>query len=134
LLTRLNTIRRAHPALQQLRNLTIHQTENENIIAFSRRIPAGKMPLAADPEWPTTTPPGTDDVILVVVNLDPWGTQETYLHLDMAALGLVQPDGTTHDPYAARDLITGQTYLWNASPFIRLDPRGNVAHILHITP
>src|SRR5205807_6205559 len=37
LLTKLNAIRRAHPALQQLRYLRWHHPDNEQIIAFSKR-------------------------------------------------------------------------------------------------
>ena len=39
-LTRLNEIRRAHPALQQLRNITIHSSDDENILVFSKSSPA----------------------------------------------------------------------------------------------
>ena len=35
-LTRLNETRRAHPALQRLRNLTIHSSDDENILVFSK--------------------------------------------------------------------------------------------------
>ncbi len=36
-LTRLNEIRRQHPALQRLRNLTIHHADDENVLVFSKR-------------------------------------------------------------------------------------------------
>ena len=36
-LTRLNEIRRAHPALQLLRNVTIHSSDDENVLVFSKR-------------------------------------------------------------------------------------------------
>ena len=35
-LTRLNEVRRAHPALQLLRNITIHSSDDENILVFSK--------------------------------------------------------------------------------------------------
>ncbi len=35
-LTRLNETRRAHPALQLLRNITIHSSDDENILVFSK--------------------------------------------------------------------------------------------------
>src|SRR3954447_7211666 len=37
LLTRLNALRRAHPALNRLRNLWIHQTDNDAIMCYSKR-------------------------------------------------------------------------------------------------
>ncbi|WP_031186465.1 alpha-glucosidase C-terminal domain-containing protein, partial [Streptomyces sp. NRRL S-1896] len=63
LVTKLNTIRRRHPALQRLRNLRFHQTDNDAVLAYSKRT-------------------GTDTVI-VVVNLDPHHTQEATVSLDM---------------------------------------------------
>ena len=47
LLTRLNTIRREHPALHQLRNLTVQHSSNEAILAFSKHLPAGFHPEGA---------------------------------------------------------------------------------------
>ena len=35
-LTRLNEIRRAHPALQQLRNLTVHSSDDDDVVVFSK--------------------------------------------------------------------------------------------------
>ncbi|MBL3671827.1 DUF3459 domain-containing protein, partial [Streptomyces sp. M2CJ-2] len=68
LITRLNTIRRAHPALRQLRNLRFHDTDNDAVIAYSKR--------------------SGSDVVLVVANLDPHRTQEATVSLDMPQLGL----------------------------------------------
>ena len=68
-LTRLNEIRRAHPALQRLRNLRVHDSDDENILVFSKQRRA-------------------TDTVIVVVNLDPHATRETTVHLDLPALGL----------------------------------------------
>ncbi|MYX94503.1 DUF3416 domain-containing protein, partial [Streptomyces sp. SID486] len=68
LITRLNAIRREHPALQRLRNLRFHRTDNDAVLAYSKST-------------------GTDTV-LVVVNLDPHHTQEATVSLDMPQLGL----------------------------------------------
>src|SRR5207249_3275839 len=37
LITQLNTIRRRHPALQRLRNIHFHRTDNDALIAYSKR-------------------------------------------------------------------------------------------------
>ncbi|MDX6275290.1 MAG: hypothetical protein QOJ92_2500, partial [Frankiales bacterium] len=66
-LTRLNDIRRRHPALQRLRNLVVHPTDNDSILCFSKR--------------------EGSDLVIVVVNVDPHGTREATVHLDMPALG-----------------------------------------------
>ncbi|ACZ31432.1 alpha amylase catalytic region [Xylanimonas cellulosilytica DSM 15894] len=133
LLRRLNEIRREHPALQQLRNLSVHHADNGNVLAFSRRVRAEHLPLAAgDGRSPVAG--HTDDVVLVIVNLDPWGAQESTVHLDLAALGLTPPPGTDGSApfFVAHDLLSGESYPWGAHPFVRLDPRHQVAHVLQV--
>ncbi|WP_329567732.1 alpha-1,4-glucan--maltose-1-phosphate maltosyltransferase [Kitasatospora sp. NBC_01266] len=61
LLTTLNRLRREHPALQELRNLSFLPTDNDRIIAYTKQT-------------------GTDQVI-VVVNLDPHHPQEATVTL-----------------------------------------------------
>jgi starch synthase (maltosyl-transferring) len=106
LLTTLNLVRRAHPALQQLRQLHIHGSTNDNILVFSKR--AG------------------DDRVIVVLNLDPERGQEAGLELDFAALGL---DG--RGQIAVHDALTGADWLWDRHPFVRLTP-DQPAHIVSI--
>jgi starch synthase (maltosyl-transferring) len=106
-LTRLNEIRRTHPALQLLRNITIHSSDDDQVLVFSKR--AG------------------DDVVIVVVNLDPHGTRETMVHLDMPALGL-----DWHDSFLVHDEITGSEWSWNQHNYVRLDPGHEPAHVLTV--
>jgi len=106
-LTRLNEIRRAHPALQQLRNLTVHGSDDDHVICFAKR--AG------------------EDVVIVVINLDPYGTRETLVHLDLPALGLVGGDSFT-----VHDELTDQTWTWSEHSYVRLDPVEEPAHVLTV--
>ena len=108
-ITQLNQIRRAHPALLQLRNLRFHHTDSDSIIAYSKRT--------------------GDNLILVVVNLDPTYSQETTVHWDMKALGIA-----THS-FEVKDLLDSQSFTWSPDTFIRLDPArptGKVAHICQV--
>ena len=114
LLKRLNEIRREHPALQRLRGATVHRTDDDAILAFSRRVPAAHSPT------------GAEDVVVTIVLLDPHSTRETMLHLDMPALGLGWDDG-----FVARDMLSGQTWSWGEHVFVRLDPE-NPAHVVHV--
>ncbi|MCW2764147.1 MAG: glgE1 [Nocardioides sp.] len=116
-LTRLNEIRRAHPALQQLRNLTIHHSDDENILVFSKSAAVSTSP---------TGDPVTDTVI-VVVNVDPHAARETMVHLDLPALGL-----SWGDSLAVHDEITGQDWSWSQHNYVRLDPGHEPAHILTV--
>jgi starch synthase (maltosyl-transferring) len=111
-LRRLNEIRRAHPALRQLRDLTVHGSDDEHVLVFSKRARRDGEP---------------DDVVVVVLNVDPHGAHETMVHLDLAALGL-QPD----DRFEVHDELTGQVWSWGTDNYVRLDPAGEVAHILTV--
>jgi starch synthase (maltosyl-transferring) len=106
-LGRLNELRRAHPALQLLRNLTVHPTDDDQILCFSKV--AG------------------EDRVIVVVNLDPHATRETMVHLDLAALGLSPDAGFT-----VHDELTGAEWGWGEHDYVRLDPQHEPAHILTV--
>ncbi len=114
-ITRLNQARKAHPALQRLRDITFHATDSDQVIAYSRRLPA------------ELGPDGVEDCVLVVVNLDPHGTRETMVHLNMPELGL-----DWHDTVTVHDLLSGDTYRWGEHAFVRLDPFTQPAHVLHL--
>jgi starch synthase (maltosyl-transferring) len=111
-LTRLNEIRRDHPALHWLRNLVFHHVEDSNIMAFSKR---------------RTLPDGTEDIVIVVANLDPHSTRESTVHLDMPALGFDYPE-----TFAAHDLITDESWHWGEHNYVRLGPASEPVHVLAI--
>ncbi|QGN59298.1 DUF3416 domain-containing protein [Nostocoides sp. HKS02] len=116
-LTRLNEIRREHPSLHWLRNITFHHVDDENIIAFSKR-------------RVETAPDGavlSEDIVVVVANLDPHSTRESTVHLTMPALGL-----DYHDGMAAQDLITGASWHWGEHVYVRLGPETEPVHIVAI--
>jgi starch synthase (maltosyl-transferring) len=113
-LTKLNAVRRAHPALQQLRNVVIHSSDDENVLVFSKQVSTG-----------STSDPG--DLVIVVINLDPHGARETVVHLDLPALGL-----GWHDSLAVHDEITGEDWHWGQHNYVRLDPGVEPAHLLTV--
>jgi starch synthase (maltosyl-transferring) len=118
LLTSLNQIRSTHVALRRLRNLTIHPTSDDQTVCFSRLVPADQ------------SPDGQADAIIVIVNLDPHVTHDSLVHLDLAALGLSEAEGS----FTAHDLLSGDTFEWGAEVFVRLDPHVCPAHIVHVRP
>ncbi|MFD5587360.1 alpha-1,4-glucan--maltose-1-phosphate maltosyltransferase [Streptomyces sp. NPDC127063] len=107
LITRLNDIRRGHPALRRLRNLRFHTTDNDAVLAYSKR--------------------EGDDTVLVVVNLDPHHTQEATVSLDMPRLGR-----DWHAELSVHDELTGATYRWGSANYVRLDPGRTPAHVFHV--
>ena len=70
---------------------------------------------------------GPDEHVIVVINLDPHGTRETMLHLNMPALGL-----DWHDSFQVHDEITGESWTWWERSYVRLDPHHEPAHILTV--
>ncbi|MFE0339623.1 alpha-1,4-glucan--maltose-1-phosphate maltosyltransferase [Streptomyces sp. NPDC058955] len=105
----LNRVRRAHPALQDLRSLRFHRTDNDQVVAYSKQ--AG------------------DDLVLTVVSLDPHGPQEATVSLDLPALGLdwdVVLD--------VHDELTGTGHRWTEHNYVRLAPGDGPAsaHVLAV--
>ncbi|MEP9385237.1 alpha-1,4-glucan--maltose-1-phosphate maltosyltransferase [Nocardioides sp. KR10-350] len=123
-LTRLNQVRRDHPALQRLRNLTVHETLDDHIICYSKTT----APPAYDDGVPPVSTTDPLDTVIVVVNLDPHATRETMVRLDPVALGL--PPGT--ESYAVHDEITGADWTWGSENYVRLDPGDEPAHVLTV--
>ncbi|MCG7458903.1 maltotransferase domain-containing protein [Corynebacterium tuberculostearicum] len=107
----LNQIRRDNPALQQLRTLRFHDTDNEAIIAYSKADPA------------------SGNVVLIVVNLDPRNAQEATVTVDMQAIGRHPGES-----YTVQDTITGSAYRWSERNFVRLEPLRDVAHVFVLPP
>ncbi|HKS92145.1 MAG TPA: alpha-1,4-glucan--maltose-1-phosphate maltosyltransferase [Tepidiformaceae bacterium] len=105
LITRVNAIRHAHPALQFDHGLRFHPTDNDQLICYSKVSPDGA------------------DAIVTVVNLDPHHRQYGHVDLDLQHLG-VDPD----HPYQVHDLLGDGRYLWiGPRNYVELD--AGAAHI-----
>jgi starch synthase (maltosyl-transferring) len=110
-LTRLNEIRRAHPAFRRLRTLRFHDTDADTLLAYSK------------------TDPATGDTVLLVVNLDPAGRTGGTVHWDLAVLGM--PPDTR---FTVQDQVDGRQYEIDATTPVELDPDVAVARILTVVP
>ncbi len=106
LMGKLNQIREAHPALQQLRDIHFHHAPHDSVIVFSKS--------------------DGDDTVLVICSLDPDNTVSSDVMLDFAALG-------AHGAESIRvvDELTGEEYVWGDRSWVRLWP-GKPAHIFHV--
>ena len=120
LLTLLNQIRRDHPALLDLQNLSLHQSSDDATVVFSKHKHIGA----------TADAPARKDTIIVVINVDPHSMREGEVTLDLDALELdgLSPDGT----FIVDDLMTGATWNWGKKNYFRLDAHMEPAHILHV--
>jgi starch synthase (maltosyl-transferring) len=106
----LNSIRRENPALQRLRNLRFHPTDSEKILAYSKR--------------------DGDNLILVLVNLDPIHAQETIVHWNFFDLGFSERS------FNVKDLMTDHSFEYTPHSWVRIDPAAPgtpVGHILRVT-
>jgi starch synthase (maltosyl-transferring) len=122
-ITRLNLLRRAHPALQRLRNLRFHHSDQPEILCFSKS--TGSVG-GQGREWEGGH---RQDTVLVVVNIDPHQPREATLWLDLAALGM-HPG----EEFTVTDELSGASYRWGHANYVRLDPAATPAHIFTVGP
>lgn len=110
ILARLNKIRKENPALQFTRNIRFCEINNDFILSY----------------YKATT--DYSNIILVVVNLDPYHTQSGFLQMPLDELGIEKERS-----YLAHDFLSGDKYIWQgATSYIELDPQRSPAHIIHI--
>jgi starch synthase (maltosyl-transferring) len=114
LITRLNMIRRMHPALHRLRNLRFHHSDQPEILCFSKSVGP------RDGE-------GERDTVLVVVNMDPYQPREATVWVDVPALG-IGPGAE----FVVTDELSGDSYRWGHANYVRLDPAAAPAHIFSV--
>jgi len=110
LIRQVNAIRRDHPALQHDWGLAFQQTDNPELLAYTKRSADGR------------------DTVMVIVNLDPFNMQHGFVQLPLAAWG-----ATPHQTIEVHDLLSGERYFWRGEwNYVRLDPQSSVAHILNV--
>ncbi len=109
-ITKLNRIRRENRALHEYSNLRFHQAEHDQILFFSKVTAA------------------RDNVLLVLVNLDPHHTHGAHIDVPVELFGWMEGDR-----YQVHDLLTEERYVWTGRRnFVRLDPHQSPAHILRV--
>jgi starch synthase (maltosyl-transferring) len=110
LIGRVNRVRREHAALQSDRSLRFCPVDNDQLIAYTK---------SDEP---------TNDVVLVIVNLDPHHAQSGWVDLDLDALKL-DPERA----YQVHDLLSDQRYEWRgARNYVMLDPGRLPAHLFKL--
>jgi starch synthase (maltosyl-transferring) len=108
LVTAVNAIRRGHRALQRADNLRFLPSTEPHLIAYSRATP------------------DLEDVLVIVVNVDPYAAHEGFVTLPGALFN--------HRPsYEVTDLLTGARYTWHGpTNYVRLDRQTLPAHVLRV--
>ena len=109
-ITRVNQIRRENPALQYDHSLIFHETDNYNLICYSKK--------SED----------QSNVVIMVVNLDWAHTQSGWITLDLECLGL-----KSDRSFEAEDLLSGGRFLWQGPrAYVELVPLSLPGHILRV--
>jgi starch synthase (maltosyl-transferring) len=109
-ISRVNGFRRRHPALHRNDNVRFHPTDNDQLIAFSKREGDGT------------------DVVLIVANLDPFHTQVGQVTLELDELGL-----PADETFQVHDELTDHRYVWRgAVNLVELDPALSPVHLFAV--
>jgi starch synthase (maltosyl-transferring) len=107
LIARVNRIRHGNPALQSNQSLRFYDIDNDQLIAYSKS--------TAD----------LSNLILTVVNLDPFHKQSGWLSLPLEDLKL-----DAHESFQVHDLLADTRYFWQGNRnYVELNPSMAPAHI-----
>jgi starch synthase (maltosyl-transferring) len=88
-------------------NLRFYPADNDAILFYGKMTPA------------------RDNIILVVVNLDPFRKQNSFLHVPIEEFGQMATD-----EYQVHDLLNDARYTWRGRQnYVELDPEIQPAHI-----
>ena len=108
-ISRINAIRRAHPAFHDWRNVTFYRADDDAVLFFGKR--------------------HGDDLVLVAIDLDPFAARDALLWFPTGEFGL-----RDDDVYRIDELLGETAHRWQGSPHRwRLDPQTNPAAIFHLT-
>jgi starch synthase (maltosyl-transferring) len=110
LIARVNRIRKENPALQMPWNLSFDEVDNDYLLFYRK------------------TTEDLSDMILIIVNLDPFHTQSGWVRVPVRELG-VDPN----QPYLVHDLLSDDKYIWQGERnYVELDPHMMPASILRV--
>jgi len=109
-IAQLNKIRRENRALQFYDNLRFYHTDNDAILFYGKMTPA------------------RDNIILVVVNLDPHRKQNSYVNVPIDQFGQMESD-----VYQVHDLLSDARYTWRGRQnYVELDPEIQTGHVFRV--
>ncbi len=109
-IARVNRVRREHRALQNEGLVEFHPIDNPQLMCYTR--------YTAD----------LAEVLLIVVNLDPYHTQSGWTELPLEQLGVAD-----EQPYQLHDLLSDARYVWQGPRnFVELNPHVMPAHIFRV--
>jgi starch synthase (maltosyl-transferring) len=106
----LNRIRKENRALQLYDNLRFYRADNSAILCYAKMTEA------------------RDNIIVVVVNLDPNHSQNSYVYIPLGDFGPMESD-----VYEVHDLLSDARYLWHGERnYVELNPQAQPAHVFRV--
>ena len=109
-ITRINHIRKENDALQYTNNIILTDTDNPNLFAFVKKSPH------------------SENIVLIVVNLDFEWKQSGWIKVPLVQLGL-----NTEANYKVHDLFSGHSYHWQKEwNYVELNPQAVPAHVFRL--
>jgi starch synthase (maltosyl-transferring) len=108
-IAKINSIRFANPALQELTNLCFLSTDNVQVLSYCK------------------TARHSNNVMIIAVNLDPSNVQSCSVVVPPELVG-----ASAGQQYRVKDLISGRSFVWSERNYVRLDPGIEPAHILRV--
>ena len=108
---RINDMRRAHPALHEYDNLRFYHSDDDNVLCYGKATADGS------------------DIVVGVVNLDPFAAHETWIHLPLDEFGI--------DPaisLSGRGAADRRDVAVDAHQPLRLDPHDEPARFFALRP
>lgn len=110
IIKKMNQLRHENPALQQPHNIMFHEIDNKQILCFSK------------------TCFEQNNVLLIVVNVDPENTQTGWTDLDMSILAMEDDS-----EFQVLDLLSDKAYTWKGKRnYVGLDPKVMPAHVFRV--
>ncbi|TDE15356.1 alpha-1,4-glucan--maltose-1-phosphate maltosyltransferase [Dyadobacter psychrotolerans] len=110
IITLVNHIRKENPALQTTWNIDFTQTNNDQVICYSK------------------TDAETSNSLIIAVNLDAFNTQGAHIRVPLERFGMPYDSS-----YTVKDMLSGEKYHWQGEyNFIQLNPYDMPAHIFKI--
>lgn len=112
-LRQLNEVRNSHPAFREYTNIFFCDTTNDQMLAYAKKSSDG------------------DDVVVVVINLDPHNEQSGDVILPLEALQLQKL--AAPNKFKVEDLLDGATYTWSGHRnWVSLNPANKTVHLLQV--
>jgi starch synthase (maltosyl-transferring) len=110
LVARVNRIRKENPALQMPWNLSFNEVDNDYLLFYRK------------------TTEDLSDIILIIVNLDPFHTQSGWVRVPVKELGI-----DPNQPYLVHDLLSDDKCIWQGERnYVELDPHMMPASIFRV--